>query len=51
MRLIGAAALLVAGCTSSSNSVVDATGTNEQPAEFQKVTFYVSGMNERLQIL
>jgi len=50
-RLIGAAALLLAGCTSSSTPTADSSASTEQASRLQEVTFYVARMNERLQIL
>ena len=50
-RMIGAAALLLAGCTSSSTPTVDPSTTADQPPRLEKVTFHVTRMNERLQIL
>jgi len=49
--LIAAATLLLVGCTSSSKSMVDPPAAAEQSAALGKVTFYVAGMNQRLQIL
>lgn len=47
IRWIGAGTLLMAGCTSSTDSIANPSGT----AELEKVTFYVAGMNQRLKIL
>ena len=48
---IAAAALLIVGCTSPSSLVVDPPPTAERSAEPGNVTFYIAGMNQRLQIL
>ena len=50
-RLIAASAVLIAGCSSSSTPTADPTTSWEQPSRPGNVTFYVAGMNERLQIL
>jgi hypothetical protein len=51
IRLIGAASLLLVGCTSSSNSIVDRPDAAQSATELGKVTFYIAGMNQRLRIL
>jgi uncharacterized lipoprotein YajG len=51
LRLTSAGMLLLAGCTSSSNSIVDRPDAAPSPTELGKVTFYVAGMNQRLRIL
>jgi hypothetical protein len=50
-QLIGAATLLLVGCTPSTESIVDRSGADGPTAQLGKVTFHVAGMNQRLQIL
>lgn len=42
--------LWIAGCTSSTTPV-DSTPSGDQPKAFKDITFYVGGMNQKLQIL
>ena len=46
IRLMGAATLLLVGCTST-----DSMDNRSVATELGKVTFHVAGMNQRLQIL
>ena len=50
-RMIGTAALLLAGCTPSSTPTIEPSATADQPPRFENVTFHVARMNERLKIL
>ena len=49
--VICAAAVWMAGCTSSSTPSVVPGGASEQSTGLKQATFYVAGMNERLKIL
>jgi len=42
--------LWIVGCTSSTTTV-DPTPSGDQPKAFKDITFYVGGMNQKLQIL
>ena len=48
--LLAVAALLIAGCDALSTSTDQPTDSEEQSAGREDVTFYVKGMNDRLNI-
>jgi len=49
--LLAVAALLIAGCDASSTPTDRSTDSAKTPAGQKDVTFYVAGMNARLNIL
>jgi len=50
-RLIGAAALLFAGCNASAPTTVGKSVPKLESSSPTEVTLYLAGMNERMQIL
>ena len=51
LRLVGAATVVLVGCAPPTTSTVDQSEPAAPAATLSKVTFYVPGMNQRLQIL
>ena len=50
-RLVGTAALLLAGCNASAPTTVGPSGPRLESSSPTEVTLYLAGMNESLQIL
>lgn len=50
-RLIGVAALLMAGCNASAPTTVAPSNAKVEASSPMEVTLYLAGMNESMQIL
>ena len=50
-RLIGVAALLMAGCNASAPTTVAPSNAKVEASSPTEVTLYLAGMNESMQIL